>query len=169
MDRSGVLNAAFLNRERLSADMGNLLVLAPHPDDESLGCGGLIALLRESGNSVTVIFVTSGSASHSSITHPASILSKMRELEAIRACSVLGVRIKDIHFLRAPDSKLGGLRETALSLLAEEITGVYERGYFSAIALPWRRDPHPDHQVVNTLGQRFLKNLPENLIKLEYP
>ncbi len=169
MDKSQVLNAAFLNRERLSADMGNLLVLAPHPDDESLGCGGLIALLRESGNSVTVIFVTSGSASHTSRTHPPSVLSKMRELEATRACSALGVPITDLHFLRAPDSRLGDLQGPELSILVGEIRGVYEKGNFSAIALPWRRDPHPDHRVVNTIGEMFLKNLPHDLIKFEYP
>ncbi len=169
MNNSCFSNASFINRERLSADMGDLLVLVPHPDDESLGCGGLIALLKESGNSVTVLFVTSGSASHSSRTHPPSALSKMRELEAIRACSVLGVNLSDIHFLRAPDSKLEELTNSELLVLVGELMRIYEEGHFSAIALPWRRDPHPDHRVVNIIGEMFLKNISEELIKLEYP
>ena len=45
-------------------DWGKTLVVAPHPDDESLGCGGAIVLLRKFGNEVTVLTVSDGALSH---------------------------------------------------------------------------------------------------------
>ena len=135
--------APYLNGPRLGADLGNLLVLAPHPDDESLGCGGLIALLRDAKATVTVIFVTSGSASHTSKMYPAGVLSKIRESEAINACAELGVSTEHIHFLHAPDSGLSQLDELALSELSRAISDLFDGDDFSSLALPWRRDPHP--------------------------
>ncbi|SDF08411.1 N-acetylglucosaminyl deacetylase, LmbE family [Pricia antarctica] len=169
INNTWILNAPFLNRERLAADLGNLLVLAPHPDDESLGCGGLIALLKEAGSSVSIIFVTSGSASHTSVTYPSTTLSKIREAEAIRACSELGVPISALRFLRAPDSKLGQLQEKEVDALVREVMEIFGVGNFSSIALPWRRDPHPDHRVVNTIGELAIEKLQANVTKFEYP
>lgn len=167
--KAQILNAPFLNGERLAEDMGNLLVLAPHPDDESLGCGGLIALLRAAGSSVSIIFVTSGSASHTSLTHPPSLLARIREAEAVKACMEMGVHLANIHFLRAQDSGLKEYVEEDLSDLVSGIEATFEDGNFSSIALPWRRDPHPDHRVVHALGDRVLKRIGRNVTKLEYP
>lgn len=169
IEHTTIMEAPLFNRERLSEDMGNLLVLAPHPDDESLGCGGLIALLIEAGSKVSVIFVTSGSASHTSETFPPNILSKIRESEAVRACSDLGVFLPDLHFLRAPDSKLSGLDENGISALVDEISRILENGEFTSVAIPWRRDPHPDHMVVNRVGETVLEKIDGNITKLEYP
>lgn len=167
--KTRILNAPFLNGERLSADLGNLLVLAPHPDDESLGCGGLIAMLKEAGSSVTIIFVTSGSASHTSKTFPPTTLSKIREGEAVKACSELGVHISALRFLRASDSKLSELQEKDVDVLVRQVMEVFGECNFSAIALPWRRDPHPDHRMVNTIGQLAIEKLQANVTKFEYP
>lgn len=169
MDEAQIRSAPFINTERLYDDVGNLLVLAPHPDDESLGCGGLIALLREAGSSVSVIFVTSGSASHTSKTHPPNTLSKVRELEAIKACADLGVHLSNLHFLRAPDSKLDGLSKKVHAQIVRKISDIIEEGEYTAIALPWRRDPHPDHRVVNRLGEMALSKTDSNLTKFEFP
>lgn len=169
MIKSQILNAPFLNGERLSADIGNLLILAPHPDDESLGCGGLIALLKEAGSSVSIIFVTSGSASHTSKSFPPTTLSKIRESEAVRACSELGVHISALRFLRAPDSKLSGLQGKDMDIIIQNIVEEFEKGDFSSIALPWRRDPHPDHRMVNAIGELAIKKLQANVTKFEYP
>ncbi|TCK85302.1 PIG-L family deacetylase [Albibacterium bauzanense] len=47
-----------------SSVIGNSLILVPHPDDESLACGGTIALLRKNKFSVHLIFITDGTMSH---------------------------------------------------------------------------------------------------------
>lgn len=167
---STILKAPYINGERLSADIGNLMVLAPHPDDESLGCGGLIAMLTEAGKSVSVVFITSGSASHpNSTSHPPEILAELRESEAIKACSAIGVPINHIHFIRAADSKLEKLDQQGTMHIARRITSLFESVDMSALALPWRRDPHPDHVVTNTIGAMVLDRISKNVIKIEYP
>src|SRR5258707_15716528 len=71
---------------------GETLVLAPHPDDESLGCGGAIALLRQRGIRVTIAVITDGQASHpNSRLLPSSVLIQLRRQEALEAASALGV------------------------------------------------------------------------------
>lgn len=165
-----IAEAPHLNTCRLAPDLGNLLVLAPHPDDESLGCGGLITFLKLGGSSVSVIFVTSGSASHpNSRSHPPKKLSKLREAEAIAACAKLDIPKENVHFLRAADSALVHLDRQSLLGLSGQMDMIFESGKFSSLALPWRRDPHPDHRVVYELGNMMLKTGSKNCIKIEYP
>ena len=78
-------DAPLRSRDAL-ASFGRTLVVAPHQDDESLGCGGAIALLRELGHPVHALFVTDGSMSHpTSLRYPAPKLSQLREQEALAA------------------------------------------------------------------------------------
>ncbi len=84
--------------------LGRTLVLAPHPDDESLGCGGTLALLRRAGFTVHVVFITDGTQSHPhSPSYPAERLRDLREAEALEALRELGVSATDTTFLRLPD------------------------------------------------------------------
>src|ERR1700722_6232549 len=63
-----------------------VLVVAPHPDDETLGCGGLISLLAQKDRVFYIVFVTDGSASHrNSSAWPAGRLATQREREASNA------------------------------------------------------------------------------------
>jgi len=91
-----------------------VLVLAPHPDDEALGCGGTVRLLIEAKKKIRVLFLTSGEradpaqevspAVHCSGSAAGSCVtdySLMREKEAERALRVLGV--SEYAFLRFPD------------------------------------------------------------------
>src|ERR1700731_2508358 len=43
---------------------GGIVVVAPHPDDETLGCGGLIALASQLGRNIQVVFISDGVGSH---------------------------------------------------------------------------------------------------------
>lgn len=80
------------------------MVLAPHPDDETLGCGGLVAMLAERGTSVDVVFMTDGAASHSGVD--VDELIRIRRDEAVEACAILGVAGDRLHFLGHPDGAL---------------------------------------------------------------
>ena len=83
---------------------GRTVVLAPHPDDESLGVGGTIAQLIGLGLPVGVIFLTDGEASHpGSESHPPSALGTLRRSEARGACRALGVTDDAVAFLGLPD------------------------------------------------------------------
>jgi LmbE family N-acetylglucosaminyl deacetylase len=123
-----------------------VLIVAPHPDDETLGCGGAIALLRSQGCDVSVLVVTDGTQSHPrSRKYPAPVLEQLRQQETCLALSVLGMPPEAVTFLRLPDGELS----TAAALRS---TQNICRDYLKALApkivfLPWRHDPHPDHRA----------------------
>lgn len=67
----------------------DILVFAPHPDDDILGCGGSIINHIKRGNAASIIYLTSGEAANPKIK-PQKLL-KIREGEAEKACQILGV------------------------------------------------------------------------------
>ncbi|NLW43945.1 MAG: PIG-L family deacetylase [Syntrophomonadaceae bacterium] len=119
-----------------------VMVFAPHPDDEILGCGGTLAGHVEAGDSVTVVYMTSGEAGSSHI--PKEQLGPIREQEALRACSLMG--ITDLVFLRNPDSNLS-YDEDNLRLL----TSLIRNRQPEYIYLPHRHDAHNDHRTTYEL------------------
>jgi N-acetylglucosamine malate deacetylase 1 len=117
----------------------NVLVLAPHPDDEAIGCGGTIARHSDRGDRVCVAFLTSGELGLKHL--PREQAWHIREGEARRAAAVLGVSA--VEFLRRPDWLLAEhLGETA-SLLGP----LLEREAPERVYMPHAGDAHPDHQA----------------------
>jgi hypothetical protein len=85
---------------------GNCLVLAPHPDDESLGCGGLIARCCIESRPPVVVILTDGSGSHpGSQDYPPQKLAALREQEVARATQALGLPTERLMFLREVDTQ----------------------------------------------------------------
>ena len=124
---------------------GSVLVLAPHPDDESLGCGGLLAACAAAGRPARVLVVSDGSGSHpGSRAWPAPRLVTLRQEETRAAVAALGLDpLRDLGFL--------GLRDTAVPSegpgFEEAVRAVVAfagRGPASLFAT-WRHDPHCDH------------------------
>ena len=121
------------------------LVVAPHPDDESLGCGGLIAEAARLGETVHVVVVTDGAGSHSgSRTHRPELVRQLRRDETLEAAAVLGVPPGRVSFLDIPDGfapQRGAAAEAAgqrLAALARDIAA-------GTIFTSWDYDTHPDH------------------------
>ncbi len=128
-----------------------ILVVAPHPDDDAIGCGGTLARLAARGAHIAVTYVTDGSASHPrSVRFPPAVLRDIREDEARAALAALGVRCTP-QFLRAPDSGLERLDERARATLVGALARRIARSRANIIFAPWLRDPHPDHVVTATL------------------
>ena len=119
---------------------GSAAVLAAHPDDESLGCGGTMALLRRRGTPVTVAFATDGEATRGAPTGAAETARRRRQ-EAVAACAALGV--DDLQFWGLPD---GGLAER-IGDLAARITAL--AAGCDGLLLPWFLDGHPDHEALS--------------------
>lgn len=159
----GALPVALLNARRA-------VVFAPHPDDESLGCGGLIALLAERGTELLVIVVTDGGASHlGSKSWPRDRLAAQRAREAREAVTALGGRDAQLLFLGLADAAMptpqDALYREALSRTTEALRG--SKTPVDLAVLPWRRDPHRDHRDANRLARRALTACPGVRI-LEY-
>ena len=88
----------------MSGVFDHLLVVAPHPDDEVIGCGGLIAQTLARGGEVTVCVVSDGRASHpGSRAYPPEKLVAKRRSESRGALAHLGVESDRVHFLDLPD------------------------------------------------------------------
>lgn len=140
---------------------GSVLVMAPHPDDEALGCGGVIALLREAGRQVQIVWLTDGRASHpNSREYPAGKLVALRRQEAVASAAALGVA--QLHFLDLEDARVplppGEAAVKALRGLMREA---------DTVLTPWRLDPHCDHRAAYDYVRAAARGLPVRI--LEYP
>jgi LmbE family N-acetylglucosaminyl deacetylase len=117
------------------------LVIAPHPDDETLGAGALIAALRSQGVPVTVVAVTDGENAYDTAQSERIALAQRREAEQTTALGLLGVEATSIHRLRMTDSGLTALQED----LARDLIPLAKEGM--QIIAPWSGDFHPDHMA----------------------
>lgn len=118
-----------------------VLALAAHPDDESVGCGGLLATLADAGAVVHVCFATDGEATIGA-SMPAAEVGRRRRAEAQAACRVLGTRPP--RFLGLPD---GGLAAHA-DELAAGVRGLVDELRPEVVVAPWELDGHPDHRAL---------------------
>jgi len=147
---------------------GPVVVLAAHPDDETLGAGSLIAQLVRHGRAVTVVVVTDGAASHPrSTSTPAGSLRELRLSEARAALDELGPGVELIA-LGVPDGALREARDDVRSQLAHLLA---ERRPVLVLA-PWRGDGHRDHRVLGEVAAELVGGdgsaLPDARL-LEYP
>lgn len=137
----------------------SLTVVAPHPDDDVIGCGALIARLAPV-MPVRVIYVTDGSASHvGSSLFPPHRLRTLREAEAQRSLQRLGVRTRPT-FLRWRDGQVPCAGDVAAGWLLAALREAIPRDEDVAVAVPWRRDPHCDHRATNSLVRAVLVDRP---------
>jgi LmbE family N-acetylglucosaminyl deacetylase len=131
----------------LAALTGNapVLVLAPHPDDESLGCGGLIAACCAAGMPIAVVLLTDGAGSHpGSRSHPPDILARLRLAEMVAALAELGLDPPLPHKLGWPDQQAptGG---PEFDRAVAQLSALVRRTGARTIVAAWRHDPHCDH------------------------
>ena len=121
-----------------------MVVVAPHPDDEVLGFGGLMQLVAAQGNPVLLIAVTDGEASHPDSTlWPAARLLQMRPMETSFALDTLGMPSVQVVRLGLRDGAVSGnvpaLCATLRHLFTED----------DVVFVPWILDGHPDHEACN--------------------
>jgi LmbE family N-acetylglucosaminyl deacetylase len=116
-----------------------VLVIAPHPDDESIGCGGSICLHAKRKDRVVAVFLTSGELGLKHLERTKA--REMREREAEKAARILG--LAELEFLRQPDWYLRYNVQKA----AEALRPILRRERPSLIYLPHAREWHPDHRA----------------------
>lgn len=128
-------------------------IFAPHPDDEILGCGGLIQQLVDNGNPILLVYVTNGTQSHpKSQIYPPNILDTVRPQESMAALDTLGVahRVKCV-FLNLTDGNVLAQQDPFTRKLAEMIQPN------DILVAPFSRDGHPDHEATGQVVEAFAK------------
>lgn len=131
---------------------GPFLVLAPHPDDESLGCGGLIAAACAADSLVHVLILTDGAGSHPrSAAVPPDRLRLLRAQEARDAVAALGLPSHRLGFLGLPDTR-SPMAGEPLALAAQAVATLIRRERIATVLAPWRHDPHCDHQSAHLIA-----------------
>lgn len=149
---------------------GTTLVVAPHPDDDTLGCGGAIALLRRAGLPVHVLFVSDGAASHpNSRRFPPPAVRDLREAEAHASLARLGLSPYSAMFLRLPDGALPGPEADGFGEAVRLCGACLAAVRPDTLLLPWRRDPHPDHRATIRIVRAALDAQGTAPRLLEYP
>ncbi len=144
-------------------------MFAPHPDDETLGCGGTIAKKTSEGYEAFVVVLTDGRHAFSEVLDINSDpspeeIKQIRKEEVTKATKILGISFKDLLFLDFEDRKLGKHENE----VEERIVDILEKYSPVETYFPHRRDGHPDHQAANRLIRRALKQLKSTSADYEY-
>jgi LmbE family N-acetylglucosaminyl deacetylase len=140
-----------------------LVVVAAHPDDETLGLGGMIAMLTTSGVRVDVVSVSDGGAAYPGLSHlERGRLERVRRFESTKAAKALGVT--EIVRLGLPDGELSEHQAWMANRLAT-ILDAYPAGIWCAAT--WHGDGHPDHEAVGRAARFAARRTGAAL--LEYP
>jgi LmbE family N-acetylglucosaminyl deacetylase len=132
---------------------GTCVILAPHPDDESLGCGGLIAACVAAGRPPLVVILTDGAGSHPhSRTFPPDRLRAHRAQEVRAAVGVLGLGADRLVLLNQPDTAAPRDGPGFEGVVASLLGLIRREPAVTAILAPWRWDPHCDHEAASVLA-----------------
>lgn len=146
------------------------VVFAPHQDDETFGCGGLIALKRQLGVRVKLVFLTDGARSHDLAgTVEPGLLPEIRKKEALKAAEALGVDTGDVIFLNIPDQGLGSLSGKFKEQTARWIIKLLKDFQAREIYVPHRRDRHPDHEATYRIVTEAVRQSELSLEVFQYP
>ncbi|WP_299058307.1 bifunctional PIG-L family deacetylase/class I SAM-dependent methyltransferase [uncultured Nocardioides sp.] len=141
-----------------------LVVVAAHPDDETLGAGGLVHTAHRRGLDVRVLVATAGEGSHpGSPTHTPQDLAVRRAAELVDACALLAPGAASPVLLGLPDGAVAAHHD---DLVARVVDAVGD-GRDTLLAATWRHDGHPDHEAVGRAAAAAAVRTGARL--LEYP
>ncbi len=139
-----------------------LLLVAAHPDDETLGLGATAAALAGRGVAVQVVTVTDGEAAYPEDAGGRAALAGERRRELVAATAQL--RLPTPIFLGIPDGEVSANEDRVgvelAALLADSPPGTW-------CAATWRGDGHPDHEATGRAAAAASREVPS--VFLEYP
>jgi N-acetylglucosamine malate deacetylase 1 len=135
-----------------------ILLLAPHPDDELVGCCAAIGRARAQGSSISVVFLTTGIPARQRLwpwdrsSHPARV--ERRRAEALRVCAEIGADIAHFSDVAARNLKneLRAACELVARLCADRKAG--------ALWVPAYEGGHPDHDAASFIASTLRRDLP---------
>ena len=139
----------------LRQEADHVVVVAAHPDDETLGAAGLMSITARRGARVTVLIATDGEGSHpESPSHSPAELAALRRREATAAIGQLHPSI-EVRFLGIPDGGTDGHRDE----IAAALRALLEEAGSRLVVSPWQGDGHRDHRVVGEVAAEVCREL----------
>ncbi|WP_051620145.1 PIG-L family deacetylase [Haematomicrobium sanguinis] len=144
-----------------------VVLLAAHPDDETLGAAGLLHAARRAGATVRIMLASLGERSHpESLTHSQADLKEIRAREFHSAMERLGL---DTSFtvVRFPDGHLGNHHKEILGALYGQVDEFHGAGRQLLLVSPYRADKHPDHEALAKVAAEAAEEL--SATHLQYP
>jgi LmbE family N-acetylglucosaminyl deacetylase len=155
--------------ENTLASLSPILVLAPHQDDETLGCGGLLATASRLGLKPRVAYLTDGAASHcGSRAWPAARLSRARRCEALSALSLLGVPRQCVRFLGWADARPFAADDPRYRQSLAQVARWVARFGARSIWAPWRGERHCDHIAAARFARDLCGCLAQRPVCMDY-
>lgn len=147
---------------------GGLVILAPHPDDETIGASALIAAAADAGRNLALVALTNGEGSHrGSLAFPPRRLADLRQREQDAAMAILcdGASFETLRF-DLPDGACEWHPD--FGACAVRIAALCDRIGATALVATLPDDPHPDHQAAGRLAEA-IRALRPRLRLLFYP
>ena len=147
-----------------------IIVFAPHPDDETWGCGGTIAKKISEGYEVIIVVMTDGRHAFSKMLGIESDptpdeLKEIRKEEVKRATRILGVNEENLLFLDFEDGMLEKnereTQEKVVEILRENPPPI-------EVYFPYEKDFHIDHRVTNRIVRNSIKKLGLHVMRYKY-
>ena len=119
--------------------MNNIVVIAPHPDDETLGCGGTLLKEKKNGSKIHWIIATSIFEKYG--WNKTEVLKRSKEIENVAK----RYRFDSVHHLDLPTTLLDSV--SIVEIIAK-ISNIYKKIKPTIIFTPYNKDIHTDHQVI---------------------
>lgn len=138
----GLLEMPGIQTAALTSPGRRVVMVAPHPDDEIVGCAGLLMQLAALGHDILIIGVTDGSGSHPGSRHwTPERLARTRPEESLRALEHLGLAEVPMLRLGLTDTRIMEERTELIERLDERLRPD------DILVTTWRGDGHPDHEA----------------------
>ena len=150
------LTIYFLNDVKLPEKDQKVMVFSPHPDDETIACGGYIIESVQRGAEVKIVLVTDGNK-HG--------LKDLRYSEFKTATRLLGVPVNHLVFLNYPDGRLAQQNQTELEKTFQNQIDSYNP---NIVLYPHPSDKHPDHATTGKIVEKILGYSPNKIIAYKY-
>lgn len=128
-----------------TADVSRILILAPHPDDETLGCGGVISFFKQKDIEVHIALFTNGEKGGREKN-----IAKIRRAEFLEVCNLMGV--DNLYFLEHRDGELSEQSD----LLSEEMKGLLDSIQPQYVFTPYIFDASRDHSTIAEAAIRVI-------------
>lgn len=154
--------AGFVRPVPIRAPFGkSVLVVAPHQDDEAIGCGGALILQVRSGQDAAIVMLHDGADGHEDLGMSRRELTELRNEESRKAAKAAGLK-EPPRFL--DHEKLAD----SVPAAAEQVGAMIRERKVDAVFVPFVLDAHPDHRWANVILAEALKKVPWNVRVLGY-